>query len=219
MIVLAETLGAARRVRPHARLLRARRGAVRRERARPGARRRTRSSARVDLAVCLEPSDNKLHLGCCGSIHATVTFEGSTGAQRAAVGRRERDHKAAGLLDRLARARADRARRSTASLYRTVDDRDARERRARAQRRARRLHAEPEPPLRARHLARAGAGATSSARRRRARASSSPISRPRRCRTPRTRSCRRSSPPACAASSRSRRGPTWRASRRSASPP
>ena len=32
----------------------------------------------LDLAVCLEPSDNQLQLGAVGSIHATLTFRGQT---------------------------------------------------------------------------------------------------------------------------------------------
>ena len=32
----------------------------------------------LDLAVCLEPSDNQMQLGAMGSIHATLTFQGRT---------------------------------------------------------------------------------------------------------------------------------------------
>jgi succinyl-diaminopimelate desuccinylase len=32
----------------------------------------------LDLAICLEPSDNKLQLGCVGSVHVTLRFHGRT---------------------------------------------------------------------------------------------------------------------------------------------
>ncbi len=33
---------------------------------------------KLDLVLCLEPSDNKLQLGCMGSLHGTMRFQGTT---------------------------------------------------------------------------------------------------------------------------------------------
>jgi len=74
---------------------------------------------RAALALCLEPTDLALQLGCCGSMHATVTFQGRSAHSARPWQGDNAVHRSGALLSHLA-AQAPRDVRVGELLYREV---------------------------------------------------------------------------------------------------
>jgi succinyl-diaminopimelate desuccinylase len=73
----------------------------------------------IDLALCLEPTDNVLQLGCVGSIHATFVFHGKSAHSARPWHGENAVHRSGALLAELA-ARAPREARSGGLAFREV---------------------------------------------------------------------------------------------------
>jgi succinyl-diaminopimelate desuccinylase len=71
------------------------------------------------LAICLEPTDNVVQLGCVGSLHATVTFHGRAAHSARPWQGENAVHRAGALLAELA-ARPPREALSGGQVYREV---------------------------------------------------------------------------------------------------
>ena len=74
---------------------------------------------KASLALCLEPTDLVLQLGCCGSMHATLAFEGRSAHSARPWQGENAIHKAGKLLSHLA-AQAPREVRIGELLYKEV---------------------------------------------------------------------------------------------------
>ncbi len=74
---------------------------------------------RAALAICLEPTDNRLELGCLGSIHATLVFQGKAAHSARPWQGENAIHRAGALLEELSR-RPPREARSDGLVYREV---------------------------------------------------------------------------------------------------